>query len=149
MTALKPPDLIEPFVGWKGLLADRSGRLFSPRWRVEWPAGEPLIADCELEAKHLPPHPSCTCGVYAVNSFETLKLNGYNWSDHDEDEQWLIVEVSLWGEVRKGQVGVRASKAYPRRVFAPAYLFAVGDAVRQRYGIPLAFIDRFRGRRIA
>jgi hypothetical protein len=113
---------------------------------VEWPVGEPLVAVCDLGANHVPPHPKCSCGVYALDTFETLKVNGYNWADHDEAEHWLIAEVNLWGGLRKGQVGYRTHKAYPKTVYVPAYLWAIGNAVRQRY-VPMRFIDRFSGRR--
>jgi hypothetical protein len=140
---LSAPDYSECFVGWKGLLADSEGRLFSPSRRVEWPANEALVAECDLFANHNPPHPQCGCGIYVVDSFETLKAVGYNWGDHDESEQWLIAEVNLWGKVRKGQVGFRATRAYPKRIYVPAYLWEVGNAVRQRYSISMQFIDRF------
>ena len=141
---MRTPDYSQPFVGWKGLLADREGRLRSPRG-TEWPAGEPLVAECDRDPRHVPPHPRCSCGLYTLDSFETLKAHGYNWSLHGEGEQWLVAEINLWGELRKGLVGFRAGKAYPRAIYVPAYLFAVGNAVRERYGVPMRFIDRFTG----
>jgi hypothetical protein len=95
----KAPDYTQAFRGWKGCVADREGRLFSPARRVEWPAGEPLVAECDLAASHVPPHPRCSCGIYAASTLEALRAAGYNWSDHDHDEQWVIVEVNLWGEL--------------------------------------------------
>ena len=142
------PDYIEPFIGWKGLLADSDGRLYSPAVHTEWPAREPLVAKCDRSDSHMPPHPQCSCGVYALDTFETLRRHGYNWQEAAEPgERWVIVEVNLWGEVRKGQVGFRTHLAYPKTVYVPAHIYAIGNAIRLRYGVPLRFIDRFTGER--
>jgi hypothetical protein len=142
------PDYSCPFVGWKGLLADGDGRLYSPAIHTEWPAGEALTAKCNLGKAHTPPHPKCSCGVYAVDTFESLRQHGYSWQEaRQPGQRWVIVEVNLWGNVRKGQIGLRTHLAYPKTVYVPAYLYAIGNAVRLRYGIPLRFIDRFTGER--
>jgi hypothetical protein len=141
---MQTPDYIEAFIGWKGLLADQDGRLFSPRGD-EWPAGEPFVAACDRNEEHTPPHPRCSCGIYATDTFETLRDNGYHWQEPDPGEQWVICEVSLWGDLRKGAIGYRTHLAYPKTVYVPAHMFATGSAVRDRYGIPMRFIDRFTG----
>jgi hypothetical protein len=149
---MSSPDYIEPFLGWKGLLASADGRLFSPQWRDEWPAGEAFVATC-ANKKHKPPVASCGCGIYAVDAFEALRAHDYHWEKEGDDEAlghyvWVIAEINLWGEVRKGQIGFRASKAYPKKVYVPAIKHTLGLAVKERYGCQLGYINRFTGERI-
>lgn len=141
----KSPDFIEPFVGWKGLLADDAGGLWSPSLETAWPAGEPLVATCP-HSKHTPPVASCSCGIYAVKSFEDLREHRYNWQATD-GRIWVVAEVSLWGRLRPGQIGYRAQFAYPKTVYVPAHKLRLGARIRERYGTPSRLIDRFTGRR--
>ena len=137
------PDLIEPFVGWKGLLADARGVLFSPRGD-EWPPNQPMVADKKPSAGN-------GNGIYAVIDFESLKKNAYNWRAATEmpgeKHVWVIAQVALWGDVRKGVIGYRAEFAYPNKVYVPAQQLLLGRVIRDRYGCALARIDRFTGRR--
>jgi hypothetical protein len=144
------PDYSKPFVGWKGLHATHDGRLFSPRGD-EWPAGHAFVATCANE-RHEPPVARCSCGIYAVDSFETLRAHDYHWEQEGDDEAigryvWVVAEINLWGEVRKGRVGFRASKAYPKKVYVPAHKHMPGLAVKERYGCRLGLINRFTGER--
>ena len=114
MSKSKTPDFVEPFVGWKGLLADEEGSLWSPQMPTPWPVGEPLAATCERK-KHAPPATSCTCGVYAVKSFEDLHAHGYNWGETEAGKVWIVAEVSLWGACAQGGSGTGRNSPTRRR----------------------------------
>lgn len=156
----KTPDLIEPFVGWKGLLADSAGSLYSPAVPTPWPARERLEAVCVSQLRkdhvrdHTPPVKSCSCGIYAVKTFEDLKEHGYNvwdegaWRSRPEDPKvWVVVRVSLWGDVVEGGIGYRAQYAYPKKIYVPGDMLKLGALIRERYGVSLGIIDRYTGRR--
>jgi hypothetical protein len=152
----KTPDFIEPFVGWKGLRAAPSGRLYSPQVSTgenDWPPGAPFEARCDRNHAHRPPVKRCTCGIYALKSFEDLKQHGYNWnsvaaSEAGEELLMVVAEIKLWGRIRVGQIGYRAQSAYPHKVYVPATHLALKKAIRERYGCATGIIDRFSGRRI-
>ena len=143
----KSPDFIEPFVGWKGLRADDEGNLWSPSLETLWPTGEPLMATCTRN-EHTPPITSCSCGIYAVNSFEDLRERRYNWGEAADGRIWVVAEVSLWGRLRPGQIGYRAQFAYPETVYVPGHKLRLGARIGERYGVPIRVIDRFTGRRM-
>jgi hypothetical protein len=144
----RAPDLIEPFVGWKGMLADAEGGLWSPqRTETFWPVGEPLIAKCHNK-NHKPPVTGCMCGIYAVKTFDDLMADGYNWGQKTKDGRvWVIAEVALYGQVRRGAIGWRASKAAPQAIYVSAMNLSLGARIRKRYGVDLGMIDRFTGKR--
>jgi len=138
---MKTPDFIEPFVGWKGLLADDQGRLFSPIDHEEWPAGEPMVADRVPEARN-------SNGIYAVKTYESLKENQYHWQNEPNGKVWVLAELNLWGSIRRGQIGYCAEFAYPRKIWVSPRQNKIGRLIRGRYDVPLGLIDRFTGRRI-
>jgi hypothetical protein len=136
----------EPFVGWKGLLARPDGGLCSPSFEADWPAREAMVAQCDRKT----PFARCSCGIYAVKTFEDLKRNSYNWNDlsvtHPSDELvWVVAEVKLWGEVRRGAIGYRAQYAYPKTIYVPGQKWHLGRRICDLYGCNLKFIDRFTG----
>jgi hypothetical protein len=142
-----------PFVGWKGLLAHPDGRLCSPRFAVDWPPRQPLVAECDRET----PFARCTCGIYATKTFEDLKANSYNFDatvgfrshsprmSPSDELVWVVAEVKLWGEVRRGTIGYRAQKAYPKTVCVPGHKWELGRLISRLYDCNLRFIDRFTG----
>jgi hypothetical protein len=139
-----------PFVGWKGLLARPDGRLCSPRYEAEWPPRQPLVAECDRET----PFARCSCGIYATKSFKDLKTNAYNWNDTSffaylsgsaHELVWVVAEVKLWGEVRRGAIGYRAQYAYPKTIYVPGHKWELGRLICDLYGCRLRFIDRFTG----
>ncbi len=151
---MSSPDYLEPFIGWKGLHANQAGQLFSPQEREysDWPAGAPFEAHCARRLDHAPPVKGCSCGIYALTSFEELRAAGYNWDvAYHSPERGncvaVIAEVSLWGRIRRGQIGCRAEFAYPQRVYVPATKLVLGRVIRDRYGCALGLIDRFTGKR--
>ena len=144
----RPPDYLAPFIGWKGLVVKPdTGALLSPARRVEWPARERFEATCSKG--HATPSARCTCGVYAVRSFEELAKAHYNWDEFlpDADEVWVVAEIKLWGQIRKGAIGYRAQFGYPKRVYVPGHKLALAQKIRQRYGCAIGVIDRFTGER--
>jgi hypothetical protein len=144
---MSAPDLIEAFIGWKGLDADSSGQLFSPSIWTPWPAGEALVAQCSRRHK-TPPVRRCHCGIYALKDFEQLVERKYNWREGDEETVAVIAEVALWGGVIVATDGYRAERAYPRKVYVSALHLRFGSEIRRRYGCEIGLIDRFTGRRI-
>ncbi len=153
---MSSPDFVTPFTGWKGLHANRTGQLFSPQERGEysdWPAGAPFEAQCAANPEHTSPVKGCSCGIYAVTSFEELLKVGYNWSLSYRSEErgecvGVVAEVKLWGRIRRDQIGFRAEFAYPQKVYVPATNLPLGRVVRERYGCGLGVIDRFTGKRM-
>jgi hypothetical protein len=59
----------------------------------------------------------------------------------------VVAQVSLYGLVRPGRIGYRASHAYPKKVYVPATALPLGVRIRERYGVTIGLIDRFSGRR--
>lgn len=152
----KTPDFVEPFVGWKGLIADSDGSLHSPMGDAVWPAREALVAECTAGNDHRPPAARCHCGIYAVDSFETLQQYGYNWqevgypgSGHADHPRgvWVIAEIKLWGDIREGRIGWRAEYAYIESVHVPATKWKLGRTIGARYKCAVKLIDRFTGER--
>jgi hypothetical protein len=146
------PDYIEPFIGWKGLLANPdNGQLCSPRGH-HWPTGEAFVARCDLAGSHEPPHPKCSCGIYAVETLATLIRKGYSWSEQGfldprkpDSQLWVVAEVKLWGEVRPGAIGFRTHKAYPAMVYVPAHRWRIGQRVADLYDCRLGYYEPFSG----
>jgi hypothetical protein len=147
------PDLIEPFTGWKGLLADEEGGLWSPSVSTFWPVGKPLVAKCETHRgrawanTHKPPVRNCGCGIYALKTYEGLKQHGYNWGLQVNGMTWVLAEIALYGQVRVGGIGWRASHAAPQAVYVSAMSLPLGRLIAKRYGVDLGMIDRFTGKR--
>jgi hypothetical protein len=139
----------EPFVGWKGLLARPDGRLCSPSRETDWPPRKALVAECDRKT----PFARCTCGIYATKTFDDLKRNAYNWGDTSSPLRggssgglvWVVAEVKLWGEVRRGTIGYRARYAYPETIYVPGHKWQLGRLISELYGCRLQFIDRFTG----
>lgn len=149
------PDLIEPFIGWKGLLADTEGGLWSPSVLTLWPVGEPLIATCQTGGRHEPPISSCHCGIYAVKTYEDLKSHHYHWGGplnintigNDEGKVWVLAEIALYGRVTKARIGYKAARAAPQTIYVSGMHLRLGRLIQERYGVDLGMIDRFSGKR--
>ena len=88
------------------------------------------------------------CGIYALRDFEGLKTHGYNWGGTQDGKTWVLVEIAMYGQVRRGAIGWRASKAAVQTVYVPATKLPLGKLIRDRYGVDLGMIDRFRGDRM-
>ena len=144
MTTESAPDSFGTLTGWKGLLANSAGSLFSPN-RTPWPAMEKLAAECAHKG-HTPPVKSCGCGVYACKTFDDLKAHGYNLGWSDDKMLWVVARLDMWGGYGEGAIGFRTQFAYPKKVFVPASHLKLGSLIRERYGVRIGIIDRYTGK---
>lgn len=148
----------EAFLGWKGLLADEEGDLWSPSRQTKWPVGRWLRAKCDRPG-HIPPVKSCGCGVYAVKTYDDLKAHHYHFqgpvggimsalgSTDETGKVWVLAEVALKGEVVPGAIGYRAQKACIQTIWVPMHKLTLGHKIADRYGADLGVIDRWSGKR--
>jgi hypothetical protein len=127
------PDYAEALEAWRvwRVVATRDGlRLGSVVKPTLWPAGEPLVAEClrtsslwsclhRKRAKtHIVPDERCECGIYAGS----LGVIRQYLSDPPAfvAVARIVGRVSLWGTVVECERGLRASHAYPARIYVPA-----------------------------
>jgi hypothetical protein len=131
------PDYAEPLEGWRvWRVVDERGRLSlgSVIKSTVWPAGDPLVAECLRRhpfgwwpwrrTQHDAPEARCECGIYAT----TLERVGqYLCEPLPQDAVARILgRVALWGTVVECERGLRASHAYPIKLYVPS------DASRER-----------------
>ena len=122
------PDFAAPFIAWRAWKVIRPNGAFALRSIVQqthWPRREALVAGClrsrplisRLRQKppHAAPEADCDCGVYATS------LEGIE--DYVRDASGrvacVIGKVALWGVVIECERGLRASTAYPHRIYVP------------------------------
>ena len=141
--ASKAPDFFGTHTGWKGLLANSAGSLFSPML-TPWPEREEMAAACGH--KHTPPAKGCSCGIYACKTFADLKANGYNVGYTANKMLWVVAKLDMWGRYAEGNIGFRMQFAYPKKVFVPASDLKLGSLIRERYGVKIGIIDRYTGK---
>jgi preprotein translocase subunit YajC len=117
------PDYISPLVGCRVWQWDTAG--LKSLNGEPWSPGKPLAAGCRAAARgtivgraeavhgaHEPPHPDCTCGVYAAKNIEHLRQSGY-------ERYGIHGQVYLWGTVVEHERGWRAQFGYPKSLFLP------------------------------
>jgi hypothetical protein len=116
------PDYISPIVGCRVWQWDTAG--LKSLNGEPWSPGKPLAAGCKaadcgivgraeaVHSAHEPPHPDCTCGVYAAKNIEHLRKSGY-------ERYGIHGEVFLWGTVVEHERGWRGQYAYPKSLFLP------------------------------
>jgi hypothetical protein len=129
------PDFFEPAVGWRTwLVVEDAGCLLlrSVVFKISWPPGQELAADCEHPPRrllsrpwrrkraHEAPSVNCECGIYATKNVERAAryLDGY---DHllERVRHRVLGRVRLWGSVVETEFGWRASHAYPAYIYVP------------------------------
>lgn len=132
--SFRAPDYVEAVEAWRvWRVGMRDGRvvLKSVFSGSVWEPAVPLTAVCtkrhrprwrpwRLEpSDHSAPDLDCRCGIYGVQSaaaarsyLESQPLLGR--------EERVIGRVALWGTVVEGQLGWRASHAYPIELFVPS-----------------------------
>jgi hypothetical protein len=124
------PDAVSPDIGWRTWAVRKSfgqHRLVSPSRGTLWPARQQLEALCTHDGQ------DCHCGVNAWSSLQAFALD-----DHYLGEP-VWGEVSMWGQVRQFESGMRSQYAYPRRLHVSS---RVKDAqllaaqLSQVYGVP-------------
>lgn len=162
--AAAAPDYFEPVIGWRSWTVIRSGadfRLRSIAFTDVWPVDEAFTACCyervtrphlrfwRRPPAHVPVSLDCPCGVHAsvgvASAAEYLHL-------YDDVPQRSVCHralgrVALWGTVVEGELGWRASRAYPREIFVPAAGARRGVGLDRivaglsAYGVPVRVLD--------
>lgn len=100
-TAARPPDLIEPIVGYRWWSLDR-GALCSPFVAYAWERGV-NTARCDADHDDEPPGHACACGLHAW--YRPCPRLGYAIPD------LVGGAVVLWGAVELHATGMRARHA--------------------------------------
>ena len=131
----------EPVVGWKIWRVEHSEertRLRSVLYGSLWPPGRPAVADCKklLRTRHEAPDLLCECGLHAAKSLADWRH--YLAVGHDR----VFGRMLLWGDRLDGELGWRATHAYPLTLYVPATLeraqeIATGLGV---YGVPVEVV---------
>ena len=154
---IEVPDYAEPFETWrvwKVVRHEGEYTLGSVVQRTLWPAGEAFIAECLRfrrvmrhllrKRRHEAPEADCECGIYGA----PLERVGQYVADFPCGGIARVVgQVALWGTVVECERGLRASHAYPRRIYVPA---DAGEPWRVswdevalslwRYGVPVELL---------
>jgi len=131
----------EPVVGWKIWRVERSDertRLRSVLYGSLWPPGRPAVADCKklLRTRHEAPDPLCECGIHVAKSLA-------DWRHYlAVGDDRVFGRALLWGDRLEGELGWRATHAYPLELYIPATLespeeIRAGLAV---YNVPVALV---------
>jgi hypothetical protein len=145
-TADSAPDYVEPVIGWRSWVVVRAGadfRLRSIAFTDVWPIGEAFVATCYFAVtrfpvrlrrscrKHDPAVLECDCGIHAAT--EAAEAAGYLHLYDDVPQRFVchraLGRVALWGSVVEGDLGWRAARAYPKKIFLPA------DGANPRVGL--------------
>jgi hypothetical protein len=136
------PDYIEPFIGWRawGVAETSSGIYLVSHGSTIWPWREPLLAVCDRNS-HQPPHPNCTCGIYAL-------ANGdFPYYDYDAGGgpfgYPVFGQVALYGTVVRGTRGYRAEKARPVELYLAHRHWRFARPLRDAYGVPVQLTNPF------
>lgn len=151
---MSAPDFVEPIEGWRSWLVapDRGeprlrsvvrGDLWEPRQRFA--AACPNAGGSEAIPPHTPPSANCSCGVHAARL--RSEAEGHLAPPSRRTGVASIGQVALWGEVIEGDVGWRASFAYPIRLEVVTWrddpdaerdVAWVRRSLEDAYGVPVA-----------
>lgn len=107
------PDMVQVVTGWRGWKLSTTGHLQALGQQHEWPARQPLQAECASRGGHIAPAWDCSCGVWAFKDLDRLIAaigSAYNSIK-------VIGSVSLWGRVIETENGYRAQYAYPAELW--------------------------------
>lgn len=155
------PDYAEALDVWRVWRVVRRGgelRLRSVVQGTLWVPGKELVAEClrrqfsllpwrRRACRHEAPLDDCDCGIYGA-SLE--QVAGY-FDDGlgGRGVHRVIGRVRLWGSVVECERGLRASRAYPARIYVPTCR-ADGNRVEATeevalaltdYGVPIEILD--------
>ena len=145
--SVEVPDFVEPVEAWRAWRVGMcEGRvvLQSRCAPTIWVPGVPVVATCRKQQRLRwrswrfestdpeAPDIDCTCGIYGVRSVAAsrwyLERRGFA---HRGGR--VIGRVALWGDVVEGELGWRASRAYPIELFVPAPTTLQGGIRRRAY----------------
>ncbi|MFL5950544.1 MAG: hypothetical protein ACJ74M_02970 [Gaiellaceae bacterium] len=162
--ATSAPDYFEPVVGWRCWTVVRNGprfRLRSIAFTDVWPVDEAFVARCYesvrrfplrrsgWQRQHLPAVLECDCGIHAARDLEAAAayLDLYDDISQRSVCHRAFGRVALWGTVVEGELGWRASHAYPRRILLPQNGTKGGSTLPEianglsAYGVPVEVLD--------
>ncbi len=125
----RPPDALEPVVGWRAWTVALRGA--KPPYEYfllpfggphvidrAWQAGVAVPAICTLTPSHRPPWPGCGCGYWALGSLvELMDVVRPVVTMQPSIGPGVIGTVNLWGKVAIHERGYRAEYAYPKELF--------------------------------
>src|SRR5919206_236078 len=137
---LRPPDFVEPVVGWRvWLVVDRAGevRLRSVVYPTLWEPRVETVAECVHLKRHPPqvgfsnhsaPWSRCDCGIYAAREL----VDGVHYLRASDAPGADVLgrvfgRVSLWGSVVESERGWRGSHAYPAHLVIAQLLHLESD----------------------
>ena len=101
-------NLTEALVGWKAWNVVGGFLQSTVFGHMIWKPDEPMVAKCANRAhKTIAPKQSCTCGIYAADT--------YNHITEFEGGNAVAGEVLGWGRYVRGEHGWRAQYVYPSR----------------------------------
>lgn len=135
------PDLATPIIGWRLWNVDDEGIRSYSCSAIMWPKKQPMKAIClnQSPSQHIPSR-SCSCGIYAMRTPETLIPSGA-----------ILAQVALWGRVLKHKDGYRAQYAYPVRFYLQDRRSWLERLLRkpingmkglQGYGVPIMVVKK-------
>jgi hypothetical protein len=129
---VEAPDYFEPTVGWRAWLVVQTPdglRLSSVLYPTLWPPRQEEVAVCRPAASgrdphdpppHAAPHPRCSCGIYATKTPDRATSYFHGEGRGPIKPLFRVMgTVSLWGTIIEGELGYRASHAYPQRLYIP------------------------------
>ena len=156
------PDYFEPVIGWRSWAVIQRGRDFRLRsiaFTDPWPVREAFVAKCyrmvsrlpllRRRAGHAPVTLECDCGIHAANNAAAAASYLHLYEDVPQRAicHRALGRVALWGTVVEGELGWRASRAYPQEIFLPASgakrrvgIEAIVDGLAV-YGVPIVVVD--------
>jgi hypothetical protein len=113
-----------------------------------WPPGEVMEAECrgrKSNEGHQVPSMSCTCGIYAANSWPHLRDMHYQHYDADRSGTFVVVgAVNLWGNVVEGTQGWRAQFAYPKALYIPFEAYRIAEPLSIAYRVPVKLANTLK-----
>lgn len=130
------PDLTEEIVGWRAWdfrepTILKAPRLYSVTQRSSWRAGAWTVAECAYGCQDVPGD-RCSCGLYAATSRAHLSDLGY-----DAMHGVVVGEVGLAGKVVVGEMGYRAEKARPLRLYVAYFDWRLVRPLRETFCVPV------------
>lgn len=140
MTEDRVPDLTEEIIGWRAWRFRaptilKPARLASVTQRfADWQGGEWTYAECARGCSEIPGD-DCSCGLYAATSRKHLAELGY-----DATPGVIVGEVGLAGKVVIGQMGYRAEKGRPRRLFVSYFDWRLVRPLRETFGVEVELV---------
>ncbi len=139
----EPEKRIGILTGWRCWTVLREEGLLRPIYQrgMIWKPRETYEAFCAAadtnrqRGVHPVPWKECKCGIWSVCHPMLLQEVSWNWKD---DETLVVGQVALWGRVIEFERGWRAQFGYPTHLYALSDDELLAQALRDRYGVPVA-----------